>query len=118
MSNDDLKKCLAQQIDIEDLTDKCCKCRYPKLLYKELHRETACTREQEVPNVLNKNWEEYTRRIKPILKALKEDFKKDIQEGILLDGLTKLLNSNTENVLSHTEKMTDKLSSMMTTQKT
>ena len=89
MSNDDLKKHLAQQIDIEDWTDKCGKCGYPKLLHKELHREAACTREQEVPNVLNKNWEEYTRRIKPISKVPKDDFKKDIQQGILLDGLTK-----------------------------
>ena len=91
LSNDDLKKRLAQQIDIEDQTDNCGKCGYPKLLQKELHREAACTREQEVPNVLNKNWEEYTRRIKPILKVLKEDFKKDFQEGILLEGLTKLI---------------------------
>ena len=50
----------------------------------------------EVPNVLNNNWEEYTKRIKPILKQLKEDFKKDIQEGDLLEGLRDLINSNTE----------------------
>ena len=106
--NDNLKKRLAQHIDIENLTDKCGKCGYPKLLHKELHREAMCTREQEVPNVQNKNWEEYTRRIKPILKGLKEDFKKDIQEGILLDGLTKLLNSNTENILSQTKHMNEK----------
>ena len=65
LSKDDLKKRLAQQIDIEDWTDKCGKCGYPKLLHKELHREAACTREQEVRNVLNKNCKEYTRRIKP-----------------------------------------------------
>ena len=47
-----------------------------------------------------------------------EKSKKDILEGIILDGLTKFLNSNTENILWHTKKMTDKLSSMMTTQKT
>ena len=43
------------------------------------------------------------------MKALKEDFKKDIQEGILLDGLTKLLNSNTENILSQTKQMNEKM---------
>ena len=78
LSNEDLRKHLTEQINIEDWTDKCSKCGYPKLIHKELHRDATCTRDQEVPNVLNKNWEEYTRRIKPILKALKEDFKKDI----------------------------------------
>ncbi len=37
LSNDDLRKRLAQQIDIEDWTDKCGKCGYPKLMHKELH---------------------------------------------------------------------------------
>ena len=49
------------------------------------------------------------------MKALKEDFKKDIQEGILLDGLTKLLNSNTENILSQTKQMNEKWVLMMNT---
>ena len=47
----------------------------------------------------------------------KEEFKTDVQEGIFLYGLTKLLNSNKENILSHTEKMKDKLTLMMTTKK-
>ena len=54
----------------------------------------------EVPNVLNNNWEEYTKRIKPILKQLKADYKKDIQEGVLL-GLRDLINSNTDNEYKH-----------------
>ena len=37
---------------------------------------------------------------------LKEEFKKEVEQGILLDGLTKLINSNTENILTHTENMT------------
>ena len=44
---------------------------------------------------------------------LKEDFKKEIQEGILLDGLTKLLESNTENILAQTKQMNDKWALMM-----
>ena len=97
--------------------DECGKCGYPKLLHKEIYRKAACTQEQEVPNILKKNWEEFNKRVKPILKILKEEFKKDLEQGILLGGLTKLLNSNTENILSHTEKMTDKLTSIMTTKK-
>ena len=52
LSNDDLKKRLASQIDIEDWMDECGKCGYPRLLHKELHCEAACTKEQELPNIL------------------------------------------------------------------
>ena len=55
LSNDDIKKRLASQIDIEDWTDKCNKYGYPRLLHKELHREAACTKEQELPNNLKEN---------------------------------------------------------------
>ena len=96
--NDELKKILASQVDIEDWTDECGKCGYPRLLYKELHQEAACTKEQELPNILKENWKEYRKRVKPILKILKEEFKKDIEQGILLDGLTKLINSNIDNM--------------------
>ena len=98
LSNDDLKKRLASQIDIEDWTDECSKCGYPRLLHKELHQEAACTKEQELPNILKENWKEYRKRVKPILKILKEEFRKEVEQSILLDGLTKLINSNTENM--------------------
>ena len=55
LSDDDIKKCLAQQIDIEDWSDKCGKYGYPKLLHKELHQEAACKGQPETPDVLNKN---------------------------------------------------------------
>ena len=92
LSNEDLKKRLASQIDLEDWTDECRKCGYPRLLHKELHREAACTKEHELPNILKENWKEYRKRIKPILKILKEEFKKDLEQGVLLYGLTKLIN--------------------------
>ena len=44
--NEDLKKCLASLIDIEDWTDECGQCGYPRLLHKELYREASCTKEQ------------------------------------------------------------------------
>ena len=74
LSNDDLKKCLMEQINIEDWIDKCSKCGYPKLINKNLHRDATCTKDEEVSDVLNKNWEEHNKRIKPILKALKEEY--------------------------------------------
>ena len=58
LSNDDLKKCLASQIALEDWMDECGKCGYPRLLHKELHQEGACTKDAELLNILKKNWEE------------------------------------------------------------
>jgi len=78
LTADDLKKRLTELINIKDWTDKCSKCGYPKLIHKNLNRDATCIREAKAPDVLNKHWEEYMKRIKPILKALKEEFKKGI----------------------------------------
>ena len=82
------------------------------MLHKELHHEAACTKEQELPNILRENWKEYRKRIKPILKILKDEFRKDLEQGVLLDGLTKLINSNTENMKKNTENMTSLVTSL------
>ena len=63
LSNDNLKKRLASQIALEDWTDECGKCGYPKLLHKELHCEAACTKGQELPNILRENSKEYHNRV-------------------------------------------------------
>ena len=42
LSNDELKKRLASQVNLDDLTDDCTKCGYPRLLHKELYRAFAC----------------------------------------------------------------------------
>ena len=73
ISNDELKKRLASQVNLDDWGDECSKCGYPRVLHKELHREAACTKEQELPNILKENWKEYRKRVKPILKSLKEE---------------------------------------------
>ena len=44
LSNDDLRKRLAQHIHIEDWTEECGKCGYLRLLHKELHHEAACAK--------------------------------------------------------------------------
>ena len=49
---------------------------------------------------MKENQKEYRKRVKPILKILKEEFRKEVEQSILLDGLTKLINSNTENMTS------------------
>ena len=98
LSNDDLKKHLASQIALEDWTDEWSKCGYPRLLHKDyiLHRDAACTRGMEGPNTLRENWTAYSQRVKPILKKLKEDQRKEMEQGVLLQGLKELVTSITE----------------------
>lgn len=95
LSNDDLKKRLDSQIALEGWMDECSKCGYPKLLHKDylLHRDAACTQGMEVPNTLRENWKAYSQRVKPILKKLKEDQKKEMEQGVLLQGLKELVTS-------------------------
>ena len=98
LSNDDLKKQLASQISLEDWTDECSKCGYIRLLHKDyvLHHDATCTRGMEVPNILRENWKAYTQRVKPILKMMKEEVKKEMEQGVLLQGLKELVTSITE----------------------
>ena len=93
--------------------DKCTKCGYPKLVHKKMHRDATCTRKKEKQDVLCKNWEEYTKRIRPLMKVIKEDYEKEIQEGILLKGLkdlielnTKVMNSNMTTLMTTLKKET------------
>ena len=46
------------------------------------------------------------------MKILKEEFKKDLEQGVLSEGLTKLINSNTENMNKQTENMTSLVTSI------
>ena len=73
MLNDELKKRVASLVSLEDWADKCNKCGRPALL----HRDRECTtQEQEPPDIVNKIWSDYRMRVKPILKTLKDVFKK------------------------------------------
>ena len=65
-----------------------------------LHRDATCTHEMEVPIILRENWKAYTQRVKPILKMMKEESKKEIEQGAFLQGLERLIASNTENMKS------------------
>ena len=54
------------------------------------------------------------KRIKPIFKLLQEDFKKDIKEGILLEGLRDLINSNTQTINTNMTVIVDKIGDSFT----
>ena len=93
---------MASQIALEDWTDKCSKCGYPKLLHKDhvLHRDPAGTQGMEVPNILRENWKAYTQRVKPILKMMKEEMKKEMEQRLLLQEFERLIASNKESIKS------------------
>ena len=76
-----------EHLNLENLADECNRCGYLKVLHKELHREAAGTQEQELPNILNKNWSEYRNRVKPLMKTLKKVFHKEAEQGVILDGI-------------------------------
>ena len=98
LTNDDLKIRLASHIALEDWTDECSKCGYPKLLHKDhvLHRDATCTQGMEVPNILRENWKAYSQRVKPILTIMKEDQRNEMEQGVLLQGLKELVTTITE----------------------
>ena len=56
--------------------------------------------------------------MKPILKMMKEGFKKDVEQGALLQGLTDLINSNTESISKLINSNTSALTSALTMKKT
>ena len=86
-------------------TDRCSKCGYPKLIHKNLHRDRNCTKQPEALDILSKHWDEYTKRIKPILRILKEDYRKNVQEGIILKEYRDLIDSNTKNMDANMTKL-------------
>ena len=107
LTSGNLKKRLLEQIDIEDLIDRCSKCGHPQLIHKNFHRDVTCTEKATVSENLNKQWEDFTKRIDPILKIVKEDQHKDIQGEILPKGLKELLDSNTKSILLQTKQMNE-----------
>ena len=99
LSNDELKKRVAALVSLDDWSDECGQCGRPALL----HKGGPCTRqEKEPPETINRIWSEFRKRIKPIVTVLKSDFKKEAEDGLLLDGLKRLMlqisGQNTENM--------------------
>ena len=70
-----------------------------------------------MPNILREHWKDFHMRVKPILNTLKEEYKKNLEQGILLHGLTELINSNTENMTKVINSNTQSMTSLMTAKK-
>ena len=103
LSNDNLKKLIGDLVSLEDWSDECGACRHPSLLQKD----GPCTRQKREPlHVVNKIWSELRRRIKPILATLKQDFRKEVEQSVLLDGITRLINEiSGQNVINMNKYM-------------
>ena len=65
-----------------------------------MHHDATCTLGTEVPNILKENWKAYTQRVKLILRMIREEAMKEKEQGVFLQGLEKLIASNTENIKS------------------
>ena len=52
LDNDDLKKQLLTQINIDDWPDECTKCGQPRLLHRELHQVSSCNEPGKTPDEL------------------------------------------------------------------
>ena len=107
LENGDLHKRLLTQINLEDWPDECTKCGQPKLLHRELHRVATCVENREVPEVLNRIWMEYKKRIKPILSKIKEIAKKDSEQEIMLQGLENLVKKITSQNIDNMKVLMD-----------
>ena len=66
-----------------------------------------------------KIWSDFKKRVKPILATLNVDFKKEAEQGVLLDGLerliTKISGQNVDNMNKYTENMTSFVTSIKDT---
>ena len=75
-------------MSLEDCYDECGACGLPSLL----HKDGPCKRsEREPPKFVNQIWTELRRRVKPILATLKEDYRKEAEQNVLLDRIEHMI---------------------------
>ena len=86
LSNKDLKKLVNEYISLEDIYDECDECGRPVILHQNPSEE--CTRRvDEGLEVVAKNWRDLRRRLKPILKEIKEERMKEKEQNVYLYGI-------------------------------
>ena len=88
LSHDALKKLVEQCISLDDVYDECNNCGRPVLL----HKGSECERTvEETAEVVTKNWSDLKRRLKPILKEIREERKTETDRNVYLDGIERLV---------------------------
>ena len=84
LSNDNLKNFVLNCIPLDDVYDECENCGRPTLL----HKEGNCTRTvEETEYVVNKNWTDLKKRLKPIFKKVKQERQNEAEQNVYLDGI-------------------------------
>ena len=84
MSNETLKKLVKDLIPLDNVYGECDECGRPTLL----HKEDECMRDvEEGLEVIAKNWRDLRQRLKPILREIKEERKKEAEQNVYLDGI-------------------------------
>ena len=93
LSNKDLSKLVSEYISLEDIYDECDQCGRPVILHQDPGGE--CTRESdEGLEVIAKNLLDLKKRLKPILKDIKEDRAKEKEQNVYLDGIERIMNNS------------------------
>ena len=88
LSNNDLKKLASEYISIDYVYDECEECGRPVIL----HMTEECTRNvDEGLEVIAKNWQDLKKRLKPILKEIKEERAKEKEQNVYLDGIKQIV---------------------------
>ena len=74
LSNADLKKLASEYISLDDVYDGCEDCGRPVILY----RTEECTQDvEETLEVVDKNWRDLKKRLKPVPKQIKAERDKE-----------------------------------------
>ena len=81
--NEALKKLAKECISLNYVYNECYECGRPTLLQEE----EECTKTvEEGLEVIAKNWIDLRRRLKPILKEIQEERRKEAEQTVYLDG--------------------------------
>ena len=90
MSNDKLKKLAQECISLDDVYDECENCGRPVLLHLDVAED--CTRSvEETAEVVAKSWQDLRKRLKPLLKQIKEERQKEQEQTVFIDGIERLI---------------------------
>merc|ERR1712237_60334 len=76
-----------------------------------LHEEGECTRTvEETAEVVAKNWSDLRKRLKPILKEIQRERKKEDEQNVYLDGIKHLVSQMQYSSAEMVQSLRDSLS--------
>ena len=83
-----MKKLAKECVSLDDVYNECNDCERLTILYKE----KECMRDvEEGLEVVAKNWRDLRRRLKPIIKQIQEERKKEDEQSVYLDRIEQIV---------------------------